>query len=103
MGVPTIKTGPMTVEEFYAFTDTRPDEEKWELIDGEPILNASPQPIPPVDSQKSCDRARYIRASGEPQARGKLFPGLGVRVSDTSRPEPDVLIIPQARSVTRSL
>ena len=43
MGVPTIKTGPMTVEEFYAFTDTRPDNEKWELIDGEPILNASPR------------------------------------------------------------
>jgi hypothetical protein len=39
VGVPTIKTGPMTVEEFYAFTDTRPDEEKWELIDGEPVLN----------------------------------------------------------------
>ena len=42
MGVPTIKTGPMTVEEFYAFTDTRPDDGKWELIDGVPILNALP-------------------------------------------------------------
>ena len=38
MGVPTIKTGPMTVDEFYEFTDRRPDEEKWELIDGAPIL-----------------------------------------------------------------
>ena len=28
MGVPTIKTGPMTVEEYFAFTDTRPDNEK---------------------------------------------------------------------------
>jgi Uma2 family endonuclease len=42
VGVPTITTGPMTVEEYFAFTDTRPDNEKWELIDGEPILNASP-------------------------------------------------------------
>jgi len=42
VGVPTIKTGPMTVEEYFAFTETRPDNEKWELIDGEPILNASP-------------------------------------------------------------
>jgi hypothetical protein len=42
VGVPVIDTGPMTVEEFYAFTDTRPDEEKWELIEGEPILNAAP-------------------------------------------------------------
>jgi Uma2 family endonuclease len=34
MGIPKIDTGPMTVEEFYVFTDFRPDEEKWELIDG---------------------------------------------------------------------
>jgi hypothetical protein len=34
--------GPMTVDEFYAFTDTRPDDEKWELIGGGPILNAAP-------------------------------------------------------------
>ena len=40
-GAPAITTGPMTVEEFFAFTDTRPDDGKWELIDGEPILNAS--------------------------------------------------------------
>jgi hypothetical protein len=33
MGVPTIDTGPITVADFYAFTDRRPDEEKWELID----------------------------------------------------------------------
>lgn len=42
MGIPKIDPGPMTVEEFYTFTDARPDEEKWELIDGEPILNAAP-------------------------------------------------------------
>ena len=42
MGVPIIDTGPMTVKDFYAFTDTRPDNEKWELIDGEAVLNASP-------------------------------------------------------------
>jgi len=45
MGIPTIKTGPMTVDEFYEFTDRCPDEEKWELIDGEPILNAAPSPL----------------------------------------------------------
>ena len=42
MGVPTIKTGPMTVEEYFAFTDTRHRTMRRELIDGEPILNASP-------------------------------------------------------------
>jgi hypothetical protein len=33
-GIPVIAPGPMTVDEFYAFTDTRPDDEKWELIGG---------------------------------------------------------------------
>ena len=31
----------MRAEEFFAFTATRPDDEKWELIEGEPVLNAS--------------------------------------------------------------
>jgi len=32
----------MSVEEFYAFTDTQPDEEKSELIGGKLVLNAAP-------------------------------------------------------------
>ncbi len=93
MGVPTIKTGPMTVEEFYAFTDTRPDEEKWELIDGEPILNASPSPVHQwlVANLMLAlgNRARELHASWA------VLPGLGVRVSEVNRPEPDVLIVPR--------
>jgi Uma2 family endonuclease len=93
MGVPTIKTGPMTVDEFYEFTDRQPDEEKWELIDGEPILNAAPSKhhqrivknlLLPLGA---LERAR--------SASWEVLPGLGVRVSETSRPEPDVVIIPR--------
>ena len=91
MGVPTIKTGPMTVEEFYAFTDTRPDEEKWELIDGEPILNASPSPV----HQWIVKNILVWLALFEREARPSwaVLPGLGVRVSRINRPEPDVLVI----------
>ena len=32
----------MTIEEFLAFTDTRPEEERWELIEGVAVLNPSP-------------------------------------------------------------
>ena len=32
----------MTIEEFLAFTASRPDEERWELIEGGPVMNASP-------------------------------------------------------------
>jgi Uma2 family endonuclease len=92
VGVPTIKTGPMTVEEFYAFTDTRPDEEKWELIDGEPVLNASPSEL----HQRIIKNLSFALATleGRPGTTWEMLPGLGVRVSDTSRPEPDVLIVP---------
>jgi Uma2 family endonuclease len=94
MGVPTIKTGPMTVEEFYGFTDTRPDEEKWELIDGEPVLNASPSPT----HQLIVKNLLFALTLRERQlaATWTILPGLGVRVSQTNRPEPDVLIIPHA-------
>jgi Uma2 family endonuclease len=92
VGVPTIKTGPMTVEEFYAFTDTRPDNEKWELIDGEPILNASPSPIHQWIVKNLLivlgNRERDLKASWA------VLPGLGVGVSRINRPEPDLLIIP---------
>jgi Uma2 family endonuclease len=92
VGVPVIDTGPMTVEEFYAFTDTRPDEEKWELIDGEPILNAAPSRL----HQRIVKNLILALGNRERElaASWTVLPGLGVRVSDTDRPEPDVLVIP---------
>ena len=93
MGVPTINTSPMTVEEFYAFTDRQPDEEKWELIDGEPVLDASPSPFHQWIVRNIIlalgNRERELNASWV------VLPGLGVRVSNVNRPEPDVLILPR--------
>jgi len=84
----------MTIAEFYAFTDTRPDEEKWELIEGEPVLNAAPSPLHQLIVKNLIialgNRERDMRASWE------VLPGLGVRVSETNRPEPDVLVLPRA-------
>jgi len=92
VGVPVIDTGPMTVEDFYAFTDTRPDEEKWELIDGEPILNAAPS-----DMHQWIVRNVVVALANRERdlnAPWAVLPGLGVRVSEKDRPEPDVLVIP---------
>ncbi len=83
--VPVIDTGPMTVEEFYAFTDTRPDEEKWELIEGEPVLNAAPSDMHQW-IVKNVVLALGIRER-ELNAPWAVLPGLGVRVSDKDRPE----------------
>jgi Uma2 family endonuclease len=96
VGVPTIKTGPMTVEEYFAFTDTRPDNEKWELIDGEPILNASPSDFHQIILGNLAYLLGMIRRQ-RPQA-WLAMPGIGVRVSDTSLPEPDFLVVPAGRA-----
>ena len=92
VGIPVIDTGPMTVEEFYAFTDTRPDEEKWELIEGEPILNAAPSQMHQLII-KNVIVALTIRER-ELNAPWMVLPELGVRVSNKDRPEPDILVIP---------
>jgi len=93
MGVPFIKTGPMTVDEFYEFTDRRPDDEKWELIDGEPILNAAPSPLHQWIVKNVLFALMLLER--EPAATWAVLPGLGVRVSETNRPEPDIIILPR--------
>jgi Uma2 family endonuclease len=98
MGVPTIKTGPMTIAEFYEFTDQRPDDEKWELIDGEPILNAAPSRLHQA-IVKNVLFALTLRER-ELSAGWEVLPGLGVRVSETNRPEPDVIILPRTSAST---
>jgi Uma2 family endonuclease len=93
MGVPVVETGPMTVEDFYAFTDTRPDEEKWELIEGEPVMQAS------ATSQHGVILfnlgfllGQIVRTEG---VSWQAVPGIGLRLSGISRPEPDIIIRPK--------
>jgi Uma2 family endonuclease len=92
VGIPVVDTGPMTVDEFYAFTVTRPDDEKWELIGGEPVLNAAPSTL------HQLTVANVILALGfrrrKINASWAVMPGPGVRLSDKDRPEPDVVVTP---------
>ena len=96
MGVPTVSTAPMTVEEFYAFTDTRPDEEKWELIDGEPILHASPSGRHQQIISNLIFALRDLQRANS--APWRAIPGIGLRVTNTNRPEPDVMVVPKTGS-----
>jgi Uma2 family endonuclease len=93
MGIPKIDLGPMSVEEFYAFTDARPDEEKWELIDGEPILNAAPSNLHQLILGNLV--AALTIEERRISASWRAIPGIGVLVSGTSRPEPDVMVLPK--------
>src|SRR6476660_5622690 len=78
----------MTVEEYFAFTDTRPDNEKWELIDGEPILNASPSNL---HQAIAFDLTVLLGTFHHRRAQSwEATKGVSVRISDTSLPEPDI-------------
>jgi Uma2 family endonuclease len=92
MGVPHLDSGPMRAEEFFAFTATRPDEEKWELIEGEPVLNATASRL-----HQTIIRNLIVLLDSlarRTSAPWEVLPGLGVRISDISVPVPDVLIRP---------
>ncbi len=82
----------MTVEEFLAFTGTRPDEERWELVEGVPVLNASP-----VDFHQIVVSNLIFVLRTQKVQTGAIWlpmPGTGTRVpiSPNSLPQPDVLV-----------
>jgi Uma2 family endonuclease len=93
MGIPVIDTGPMTVAEFYAFTDRRPDGEKWELVKGQAVLQASPSRF----HQLIVRNVIFALVSEERRlgASWRAIPGVGALVSDTNRPEPDIMVVPK--------
>jgi Uma2 family endonuclease len=99
MDVPVRKAEPMNVEDYFAFTDSRPDNEKWELIEGEPVLQASPS----TRHQRIVTNVIYCLEAIRRERRPSwiAIPGIGVRVSDTSLPEPDVLIGPEGDGASR--
>jgi Uma2 family endonuclease len=83
---------PMTVEEFLAFVETRPDEEKWELIEGEPIMNASPAYL---HQRIVRNVIMAVGALEMPSGSWAVVPGIGVRLSDINAPVPDVMARPR--------
>jgi Uma2 family endonuclease len=83
----------LTAQEFLAFTASRPKEERWELIEGEPVLNASPIDwhqviVLTLGSLLLAEKAR-MNAAWVPLA------GIGtcVQVLPPSLPQPDVMVL----------
>lgn len=83
----------MTIEEFLAFTEERPDGERWELIEGVAILNASPTNFHQIIAGNILfvllQRQRQMRATWAP------LMGIGTRVpvSPKSLPQPDLMVM----------
>ena len=82
----------MTIEEFLAFCAERPDGERWELIEGVAIMNASPVQLHQV---VAGNLLAFLLA--EKRNRGATWMpllGVGTRVpvSPNSLPQPDVYV-----------
>ena len=92
MGAPFRNRLPMSAEEFFAFTETRPDEERWELIDGEPILNPSPTRLHQIILLNLGTLLRHFAKSSG--GAWEVLPGIGLRLTGTSVPVPDLIVRP---------
>jgi Uma2 family endonuclease len=82
----------MTIEEFLAFTSERPDDERWELVEGVPVLSASPTDFHQIIVTNVLVALADIR-----HRTGAIWlptVGLGTRVpaSPRSLPQPDVMV-----------
>ena len=92
MSHPRALSDLMTFDEFVGFTASRPDEERWELVDGEPILNASPSYLHQNIVGNIIETLRNERRrQGAPWT---IIPGIGIRLSDLRAPVPDALVRP---------
>jgi len=82
----------MTFDDFVAFLDTRPDDEKWELVEGRPVLSPSPVYAHQllvgnlIEDLRTCVRSHVPRLA--------VIPGIGVKVNERNAPVPDVMIRP---------
>jgi Uma2 family endonuclease len=82
----------LTIKEFLAFTATRPDGERWELIEGAAVLNPSPVGV----HQLVCMNIGTYLMMHKRKVGAPWIPllGIGTRVpiSPNSLPQPDVFV-----------
>ena len=90
------RTPQLTMKQFHAFRDERPKEEKWELIDGVPMM----MPPPTLMHQRIARNletllnARLQKVRPEWQAEYEV--GVWLRGDKKYNPEPDVTVIDAA-------
>ncbi len=67
-------TAGMTIPNYRAFLRSRPDEERWELIEGVPMLNATPVNV----DQHVCTNLAYLLQKYKEDTGASWFATLGV-------------------------
>jgi len=83
----------LTMKQFHAFRDERPKEEKWELIDGVPIM-MPPATITHVRIARNLEGLLNARlASVRPEWEADREVGVWLKGDEKYNPEPDVTVI----------
>src|SRR2546422_443026 len=87
-------SGTMDVDEFMAFLETRPDNERWDLIEGVAVMMAPPS----YAHQRIASNLCSLLNGAFLEHRLDLFAyqRAGVRSPDLRnfQPEPDVVVVP---------
>ncbi|HLH11731.1 MAG TPA: Uma2 family endonuclease [Methylovirgula sp.] len=94
MNIAHLDPPAMTAEEFFDFTASRPAGEKWELIEGEPVLSPSANDVHQRIIANLVGVLRSLRL--DHSANWIAIPGIGVEISPSTIPIPDVLVRPAA-------
>lgn len=89
----------VTLEQFHAFRDERPKEEKWELIDGTPMM----MPPPTLIHQRIASNLEHLLNAKlidvRPEWRADREIGILLPHDERFNPEPDVTVIDTAVEV----
>jgi Uma2 family endonuclease len=92
----------MTIEEFLAFTDTRPQGEHWELIEGVPVLSPSPTDYHQIVVTNIVTFLMQAKAERNASWFPMIGTGTKVPASTNSLPEPDVMVKEHPPTGTRA-
>ena len=83
----------LTVEEYLAMTDTRPAGERWELIEGVAVLNASPTNFHQIIANNIGNALGNWKGENDVPWVPLLGIGTRVPVSPRSLPQPDIQVL----------
>src|SRR5262245_31130277 len=90
------RTPQLTMRQFHAFRDERPKEEKWELIDGVPIM-MPPATITHVRIARNLEGLLNVRlAAVKPEWQADREVGVWLKGDEKYNSEPDVTVIDTA-------
>ncbi len=94
MAVAALKTAPrLSLEQFSAFRDTRPDEERWELIDGVPMMMPPPTIAHQIIARNLVRHLMDVLERQRPDWLATHEVGVQLPSEALYHPEPDVIVI----------